>query len=303
MELLNYTVPWKRSNHSPIVIAPIGDIQWAGKRGPTAKDILKEHIARCLDLDALFVGLGDYTDFMSPSNRQRMRAAALYDTAEDVVDDKALDLVLELYEDYLKPTKGRWAGLVHGHHYHQLKTGETTDQRLCQLLDTTFLGTSAYIRLNFVTRDRTKDRPSQAFTTTLFVHHGAGGGQKVTAPLLKLENLLPYWDADIFMLGHMTKQASAPIPRITPRWVGRGAPDLIHRRIYIIGCGGFAKGYAERAMQGRVPMGGYVEQKMLNPTSLGAPIIRITPKLAFKNERHRGGRETQTWSPEIRVEL
>lgn len=305
MELLNIPIPWTdRRTHEPIIIAPIGDIQWAGKRGPTAKELLKEHIARCQELGAWYIGLGDYIDFLSPSNRQRLKAAALYDTSEDVIDDKALDLVLELYEDYLKPTKGRFLGMTHGHHWHQLKTGETTDQRLCQLLGTTFLGTCAYIRLNFIKRHKTEHGPSQAFNVTLFVHHGSGGGQKVTAPLLKLENILPYWDADIMLIGHMTKQAAAPIPRITPRWIGRAAPDLIHRRIYIVGCGGFAKGYTEGAMQGKVPMGSYVEQRMLSPTSLGAPIVKITPRCEFRNPTVHGRRHTrQTWSPDIRVEL
>jgi len=113
MELVTHNITWSsRRNHKPVVIAPIGDIQWSGKRGSTAGDILKRHIDKCMKLDAWFVGTGDFIDFMSPSNRQRFKAAALYDAAEDVVDDAALELVHGLYEDYLKPTKGRWLGCV-----------------------------------------------------------------------------------------------------------------------------------------------------------------------------------------------
>ena len=149
MELVTHTFTGKLRDHEPIAIAPIGDIQWAGMKGPTAKDHLKRHIDHCMELKALFVGLGDYIDFLSPSNRQRLKSAALYETAEDVIDDKAMELVWELYEKFLKPTKGRWLGMLEGHHFTQLKTGETTDQRLCQLLDAKFLGSSAYIRLQF----------------------------------------------------------------------------------------------------------------------------------------------------------
>lgn len=302
MELLTCRIPWRTGDPKPFVIAPLGDIQWTGKAGSTAKDLLRRHIDRCLELDAWFVGLGDMTDFASPSNRQRLRAAALYETAEAVIDDKALDLTLELYQEFLQPTKGRWLGMVHGHHFHNLKTGETTDQRLCQLLDTTFLGTSAFIRLQF-------DQRGQRGNVVLWVHHGCGGGMKAHAPLNKLENVAPYWDADVFIVGHMSKMATAPINRVIPRWHGRSAPDLIHRKIMLVGSGGFSKGYVLGARQGIVPMGSYVEQRMLNPAALGAPLIRITPgqRETGGHARHRGERRglapSRTWQYDITVEV
>jgi|SRR3990167_6771133 len=302
MELISHTIPWpSRREHQPFVIAPIGDIQWTGKKGSTAVDLLKRHIDRCLELDAWFVGTGDYIDCFSPSNRQRMRAAALYDTAEDVIDDKVLELTHELYELFLKPTKGRWIGLCHGHHWAQLREGDTTDMRLCQMLDAKFLGTCAYIRLVF---KFASSGFNSGFNVTLFVHHGCGGGIKMSAPLNKIENILPYWDADIFLLGHTTKQVAAPINRITPRWSGPHSPELIHRKIFMVGCGGFSKGYSLGAKQGSIPMGSYVEQRLLNPAILGAPIVKIRP--AIRWERHgarRVGRQKSTWSPEITVEL
>ena len=257
MELATFTVDRTRADHHPVHIAPIGDIQWAGERGPTAKDILRRHLDRCLALDAWYVGLGDYIDFMSPSNRERMRSAALYDTAEDVVDDKALELTAELFEKYLKPTKGRWLGMLHGHHYVNLRTGETTDQRLCQMLETRFLGTSAYIRLQFRIR-----RSSHRVNVVLWAHHGCGGGQRAGAPLGKIEDAAASFpSADVYIMGHTTKSPVAPYERVIARWHGHGAPDLIHKRVYLVNSGGFARGYAKGATQGKVPMGGYVERR------------------------------------------
>lgn len=295
MELLSFDIPRKQGDHAPVVIAPIGDIQWAGHRGPTAKELLKRHIDRCMSLNAWFIGLGDYTDFASPSNRQRLRAAALYDTAEDVIDDKALDLVLELYQEYLAPTKGRWLGMLHGHHWAMLRTGETTDQRLCQMLGTTFLGTEAFVRLRFVI-----DKTSRV-NVTLWAHHGCGGGQLAGSPLNKLEQAASrFSDADVYIMGHTTKMPAVPIERIYPRWHGQGAPDLTHKRIYLVNSGGFARGHVKGAMQGRVPMGGYVEQGMMAPASLGAPIIRITPRMDFTKHKNV---KTKTWAPEVSVEI
>lgn len=266
MELVSYD--FKLQASEPFYVIPVGDIQWSGKRGPTASETLRSVIERGMELGAWFLGMGDYIDFLSPSNRQRLRGAALYDTAEDVIDDKALELTMELYETHLKPTKGRWLGLLEGHHFTQLKTGDTTDMRLCQMLDTKFLGTSAYIRLQF--RQQT-----ERHSLIVWAHHGAGGGSKAAAPVQKLENIAPYWDADVFVMGHMTKQAMASINRISSRWNGNGSPDLIHRKIMLVGAGGFSKGYVEHARQGQVPRGGYVEQRLLNPAALGAPTIKI----------------------------
>jgi hypothetical protein len=295
VELLSFKIAQTQSDHRPIVIAPLGDIQYAGQRGPTSKSLLKEHIAQCLEEKAWFIGMGDYIDFMSPSNRQRRQAAAFYDLTEDTIDDKALDLVLELYQEYLKPTKGRWIGMLHGHHYTWLKTGDTSDQRLCQLLETRFLGTSAYIRLQFVI-----PKSSTRCNVTLWAHHGCGGGQKAGAPLGKIEDqAASFPGADIYLMGHTTKSPVAPIEQIYPRWHGHGAPDLVHKRVYLVNSGGFAKGHAKASKQGNVPMGGYVEQGMMRPASLGAPIIRIEPR------RHKIGSKNGmgTWAPRIRVEV
>ncbi len=291
MELITYRVPWTDSL-KPVVIAPLGDIQYAGKNGPTAKDLLHRHIDKAMRLDAWFVGLGDFIDFLSPSNRQRLRAAALYDTSEDVIDEKALELVHDLFEKFLKPTKGRWCGLVSGHHYAQMRAGDTSDMRLAQLLDTTFLGTSGFVRLQFV---KGKKAAQEHHCVVMFVHHGAGGTGKNGAALNKLEGLSTYWGgADIFLMGHTTKESVAPINRVHPRWTG--TPNLEHRKIYIINTGGFSKGYVVGARQGQVPHGGYVEEKMLNPAMLGAPFIKIVPRVVMDAGQ-------QQWAPDINVEI
>jgi hypothetical protein len=277
-----------------IVVAPLGDIQWAGRREHIAYRQLQEHIAEAVERKAWFIGMGDYVDFASPSNRQRLRAAALYDTAEQVISDKARDLTDELYEELLKPTRGRWLGLLEGHHWAHLLTGETTDQHLAGKLRAPFLGTSAYVGLAFSTTSGTR-------TVTIWAHHGAGGGQKIHAPVLKLENLATSWDADIMLIAHMTKRAAGVLQRCYPVW-GTGTPTIRYREIHLVGCGGWLKGYEERARQGTTPRGGYVEQKMLTPVALGAPFVRIKPYLRSDDQHGKGGGHARHWEPIIRVE-
>lgn len=262
MELLNFKVP----DTQEIVIAPIGDFQWSGKNGPTALSHIQDHIARCMDLDAWFFGLGDYIDFMSPSNRQRLRAAALYDTAEEVIDEKAMELVYEIFELALKPTVGRWIGLVHGHHYSDLKPGDTTDTRLAEMLKATYLGTQAIVRVH-----------NKQLSCVLWAHHGKGGGTLPAGPLNTLYHASNPWErVDVFLMGHTTKSPCTRLSRPYAVWSGDKA-DLKHRDILLVNTGGFSKSNIVGHKAGRIPRGDYAEEKMLPPSPLSAPIIRVFP--------------------------
>jgi hypothetical protein len=241
--------------------------------------------------------MGDYVDFASPSNRQRLASAALYDTANDVIELSAANLVKELYERALKKSTGRWLGLLEGHHYYQYSTGITTDMELCSLLKTQHLGNCAYVRLLFRSH-HTESSEGRFGSLTLWVHHGAGSGQRAGSPLNRLDQLPIYWDADVYLMGHQSKKAAAPIQRVEPVWAGRGEPRLKHRNIVIAATGSFSRAYMVGNRHGRVPRGDYVEQKMLNPAALGGIKIKIRPIW-----RHMGGKKSpRTWEPEVSVE-
>lgn len=280
-----------RYKTKPLVVMPLGDIQWAGKNGSTALELLKSRIAIGMELDALFLGCGDYIDTFSPSNRQRLRSAALYDTAMNAIDNAADALNEEIFELALKPTRGRWLGMLEGHHFHQYDSGDTSDQRLCKMLNARFLGTSAYIGLDF-------KRGAASNIINIWATHGCGSGATAGAPVTKLERILTNWEAHIFVMGHMTKMASAPINRVYPAW--HKGPRLSHRTIQLVGAGGFSKGYELGAKQGNIPRGSYVEQGMMKPTALGSPIIRIAPRRVRSSVN---GKEHEEFNAEITVEL
>lgn len=249
----------------------LGDFQYAGKKAHgTALTKLKETISEGVERGAYFIGMGDYIDFLSPSNRQRLRSAALYDTAEDVIDDKAMELTLELFDTLLRPTVGRWLGLVEGHHFAQLKAGDTTDMRLCEMLKAPFLGTCGLIRLVF-TRATSSRVP-----VTLWVHHGHGNGQTSYYPLARLERYAADQEGvDVFAIGHTTKLGHLVKNRMGYRWDHGGA--AYHRTVHLIGTGGYSRAYIEGSKQGRVPRGGYAEQQMLGPAVIGSPTLIIRP--------------------------
>lgn len=279
-----------------VTVVPLGDIQWAGRKEQIAYTQLQEFIAEAVERKAWFLGMGDYVDFLSPSNRQRLLQAGLYDTAQGVVEDKAQDLAQELYEDILAPTKGRWLGMLEGHHWAHLESGETTDQYLCKRLGSRFLGTSAYVGLMFPTHFGTRG-------VTIWAHHGEGGGQTVAAPVSKLEGMANYWDADVMVVAHMSKKASGQIQRCYPVWNSK-LPTVRYKTIHLVGAGAWLKGYAERSRHGNTPRGGYVEKRMLKPVALGSSFIRVKPKMRsdYSANGFRSNKPERFWEPEIRVE-
>lgn len=246
-----------------MVIAAVGDIQWSGEGGPTAQDHLKRHIDTCLEMGAYFVGLGDYIDFMSPSNRQRLINAGLYDTAQDVIKEKALGLAEEVYEKFLKPCTGRFIAMCEGHHFFEYD-GETTDEVLAKKLKTEFVGTSAFVRI-------------PRADLTLYLNHGSGGGKLPGTTLNRTYHLAAgLQGADIYILGHDTKVGVARLSRPYPVW-GKREKDhrLQHRDIWLVSSGSFSKSTIVGHKVGAITRGDYAEQRGLTPSPLSAPIITV----------------------------
>ena len=288
MEFAYKLIPWHPTtlpDGEPTYVMPLGDIQYTGNDEDIADDLLRDRIQKGLDLGAWFLGTGDYIDFASPSNREAVRAARLYDNAHNIIDNTATGLVDELYQKYLEPTKGRWLGLCEGHHFYERQCGTTTDQYLAQLLGAPFLGTCGIVGLAFV---NDKDPKLQYGTVNIWVHHGQGSGVSAAAPVTKLEKAAKSWDCQIFVMGHMTKMATAPMNVLHVDWRS-GLPKLRDYSKILVGAGGFAKSYKAGATQGAVPRGDYVEKGMMTPATLGNPVITIRPRIMDMDQRQRRG--------------
>lgn len=268
MELISFSIP--RSTKC-LTLCPLGDLQWSGVDGPTAKDQLHYHIEDCLKRDGYFIGLGDYIDFLSPSNRQRLINAGLYDTAQEVIAEKALELTEEVYEKFLKPTTGRWICMVEGHHFYQAG-GQTTDQILAEKLKTQFVGTSVLCRIPVA---------DMAF----YAHHGTGGGVLPGASLNKLYHVeAGLSEADVYFMGHSTKLAASRQSRPYALWRPKNS-KLAHRDVLLVNCGGFSKSNIVGHRVGSIPRGDYAEQGMMSPSPLTAPIVTVDLQAKFNRIR------------------
>lgn len=281
MELVDIEVTGKKSLTLPwteINIMPVGDVQ-LGSQGVDV-DRLRKQIAWANKQTAdggppvYFVGMGDYIDIMSPSNRLAWQSTRLYDSVREAMEDKAAEYEREFVR-LVAGTEGRWLGLLQGHHFFAHEDGTTSDTRIAQALHAPFLGTCAFVSLTF------KAQASGMVTDkklrcVLWAHHGAGGGITPQSPLNRLVNIMHYFEADIYLIGHQTKRPVVPVPRI---YMSDRAPfRLIAKKKILAGTGGFTKGYNEynKNLAGR-PEGGYVEKAMMGPVSLGSILLKIRP--------------------------
>lgn len=258
-------------------IMPIGDLQ-LGASGVDL-DRFRKQMAWVKDQERqgrppiYFLGMGDYIDVMSPSNRAEWRAARVYDSVRVAMDQKAVELEQQFLNE-VQGTAGRWLGLLQGHHWFEHEDGTTSDTRIANALGARFLGTCAFVRLIFDNLNRHK------LSTTIWAHHGKGNGMMPHAVLNTLYRVMTHFEADIYLMGHTTRKAAVTSPRLV--FDGHKIRD---QKKILAGTGGFTKGYEFESMNlaGR-PEGSYVEQALFAPASLGGIIIRVRP--VFGNRHH-----------------
>ena len=282
MEL--YRHPPFRTATTEVTICPLGDIQWAGDEEDLAYDSLLEHRDLCLrQPNPLFVGMGDYIDFASVSNRRALESAGLYDTAKEIIADASKHLCDDLLNRLLRETTGKWLGLTQGHHHHPVVVSKRkspeghdftldSDVYLAKQLKAKYFDEFGFVRLTW----------PKGGKLDVVVYHGKSYSVFPWGPLQQMYRLMPGFHADLFLMGHQTKKAAAEIDRIT--FPEHGA-DLHHMTIKMVGTGGWMKGYING-----VPT--YVSRLALTPVALGQPIIHIRPQF-------RSG----LWDPRLTVEM
>lgn len=278
MELQTFEVKTAKSRLLPMeetLIIPISDLQY----GSTGCDLdrFERLIKWGVKNNAYYIGLGDMVDFASPSNRSTIRSnkesGYLYDSTVDILDQGA-DKALETVKNILKPTKGRWLGMLQGHHYYIFADGTTSDTRLCQFLECPFLGDSAFVQVRFKPK---KENKYKAPAFTIMAYHGAGGGGTQAAPLNKLEQLMKAFDADVYLTGHHHKKTTCKAQRIVPEF-GNGKARLLHKNVILACTGSYLKGYEVGSQRDGRAQGGYVERAMMNPVALGSVALWARPR-------------------------
>lgn len=244
-----------------ILLMPIGDVHYCTKAFP--EDKLKSHIQWGLDRGAYFVGMGEYLDLFSAT--QRLVLGGLRDSVRAQLDEMVKDKMDNLAY-ILEPTKGRWLGLLEGDHRWDFMDGNSADQYLCKRLKCDFLGTSGLIRIKNM--HSPKNHPEA--DCLLYVHHGIGASRTEGGNLNRVGDLLKFLDADIYLMGHSHDKMAKSIDRQSI------SPDGVHyHQTKVIGrTGSWLRSYIstlpldldDPVIDSR---GSYVEQAAYEPSALG----------------------------------
>jgi hypothetical protein len=254
-------------------IVPMADIQY-GAQGCDV-DLLKEKVAWAMKEDAYFLGLGDYVDVASPGQRRQMATINLYDSTREFMDDQA-DKHIKGLMGILGKTKGRWIGMLRGHHYWPFADGTTSDTRLANALGTKFLGDCAAILLRF----KIRCAHGTSVTAKLWCHHGVGSGLTAGAVLNRLEHVIKVFSADAYLMAHQHRLAATKVPWIDYEVTHTHRLRWNTKERVLAAVGSFLKGYelGSKDPAGN-PAGSYVEKAMLTPTSLGCTMLLIRPRI------------------------
>jgi len=259
--------PFVLAKNQQCLVMPVGDVHYLTEGWPQEKFV--EHLRWGMDRGAMFLGMGEYIDFASAS--QRALTSLLRDKVKKQVDELIEEQVEKLAR-LMEFTRGRWIGLLEGDHRWDYANGTGADQQLCRALQSPFLGTAALIRI----RPHGAPAAHPEADAVIYAHHGMGSSRTQGGHLHRVEDLLKFIDADVYLMGHSHAKVSAPMDR---QYV---SPDGVHfhRTKLVARTGAWLRGYVSRdpagldepALESRAT---YAEAAAYPPAAMGGLCIGI----------------------------
>ncbi len=245
--------------NKPFHLMPFGDVHFgAPGHSKSAWETYLEDAKETAD--PLFLGMGDYMDLASTSERKLLHHKDLHDSTRQTLD-AAHRAVCQDFASQIEFMKGdRLLGLIEGNHYYEFQDGTTSTQYLCQLLDTTYLGVSAFVRLQLRVG-------TVASNIDIWAHHGRGGARLVGGSLNRVQQMAEAAHADIYLMGHDHKRGALPHPILYLNNKGR----LREKRQFFCRTGSFLKAYEDNQVS-------YIADLGLGASDLGALALIITPR-------------------------
>ena len=214
------------------------------------------------DEKTYFIGGGDLLDSIICSDLKRYTKSNDSTSGDDIIDEQ-LDRMYALLEPY----KEKILGLGEGNHESKITKSHGTNpiKRLAKMLNTPFLSYTWMYRLVLA------ENKARVRTVVIRGHHGWGGGARtIGADLTKFSRDTAYYDADIFLYGHVHKRQYDEVPRLS-----LAGGKLIARPKIIVLCGTFLKTLSPDENSTYSEIAGYP------PISIGGATISIRPDSKF----------------------
>lgn len=225
---------------------PFGDVH---RDAPSfAEDHWRDFRARAEDAakheNALFLGMGDYIDCASTSERTIINDERLHESTRAMIEGHARGAVSTLTKE-LSFMRGRLMGLLGGNHYMQFHGDATSDHLLAHNLGAKFLGVCAFIRVTFCDDSRKghSGGGSGATSIDIFAHHGRGGGVLCGSPFNVVQKMQDVADADIYLMGHDHSKGVIPARPRLRLTTGCGTLSVKERTPALGRTGSFLKAY------------------------------------------------------------
>jgi len=276
-EYYKFDIPFKKYGE-PIYLVPFGDVHRSAPLNHTEKWI--EWLAWAKKLNNVwFLGMGDYDDLASTSERRILNNQDLHDSSRDTLEDLYRGHT-ERFAKEIGFMKGRLIGFLEGNHYADLMSGITTTQFLCEIMDCKYLGVSCFLMLIL------KKDIHHSHRVDVWAHHGLGGGRTAGASINKVEKMCDAAEADIYLMGHDHKKHIAMKSRLRLSDSKRGI-SLENRKIVMARTGGFLRGY----VKGKAS---YIADGAYSPSDMGTVTITMTPQRDCRS-MVVGKREERRW--------
>lgn len=252
MIIYTHRIPYEYGQ--TIKIKPLGDWHWGNAH--CDKRAVKAFLDDS-DENTYFLGIGDLLDsIITPDGRYAKHAD---DTNSDAILDEQSDGLFSVLEPY----KNRIIGLGRGNHEDSIIRHCGTDliARLCEKLECKYLGYSGLVRI-LMRREGGGGR-----SVVIRWHHGWGGGSRTQgADLTKYTKDMAYWDADVFLYGHVHRSQGDRVPRM-----GLVGNTLSSKPKMIGICGTFLKTYSKGTEST------YSERSGYPPVEVGGIVLNIKP--------------------------
>ena len=256
-----FVIPVRKLNE-PIYLIPFGDIH---RFAPLCDvDAWLEFLDWAKGKkDSYFLGMGDYDDLASYSERKALLHACLHESTQITLDELYMERTRKLVKE-IEFMRGRLIGLLEGNHHGVLQSGMTTTQMMCDKLNCKYLGVSSFIRLLFV-------HGSKKYALDIWCHHGRGAARLAGGSINTVEQMASIADADIYLMGHDHKKGAVPLSKLYLE-----DTRLRQKKILLGRTGSFLRGYVPDQPS-------YVAKAQLKPCDLGVIKIELTPRRNKKN--------------------
>jgi len=221
---------------------------------------------------SLFLGIGDYGDFASTSERRSINHAGLHDTTIAKLDREAHDDLNKRVKS-LEFMRGRLIGLHNGNHDWCMSNGKYASEILAERLGCRHLGYSAHSRIAV---KQIFPRGGTCSLITIFSSHGKGSGKLLGSPWNSLEQMSRIINnADLYAMGHDHSLGSIPDTRLEVVYNNKSKQSELKmvKRLFIR-TGSSLRGYVPGKRS-------YISKALYKPCSLGFPQAIVSWKRSY----------------------